>query len=241
VEAPGSPVDGVVPADVGAEEAADALERRHLAVLLVVVVATGIVDAASLLHLDVFTAYITGSFILFGAHLAGIPGSPLPSAAAVGSFVAGALVGARLVHRRVARHRQLGDVLVLVAALVAVAAVVAAVAGIVDAGGRYATTAVLGMAMGCQLAVIRAAGVRDVAMAAGTVVTYSLVAGTRLAGGTRERTARRVAVVVALVVGAAAGAGVARWQPWAAWALAGVVIAGGAATAYVVLPREVEP
>jgi hypothetical protein len=230
----------------------DEIERREVAVLLGVVVATGMIDAACLLHLGVFTAYLTGSFILFGAHLVGLPGSPVPSAIAIGGFVVGSFVGSRLIRRTCPRHRLLGDILLLEAAVVAAAAVLAAVLHVgeqrsafdlvsPDTGAAaHATIGVLALAMGCQMSVMRAARVPDIAMAAGTGVTYRLVADTPLAGGTPQRTLRRLGVVVALIAGAAAGAGLARWEPWAAWAAAAAVVLLAAVLAYLTLPRDVD-
>ena len=57
-------------------------------------------DGRCLLHLGVFTAYLTASRILLGAHLVGIPGSPVPSAVAVVAFVTGAVVGDARVNGR---------------------------------------------------------------------------------------------------------------------------------------------
>ena len=57
----------------------DDSEQVKVQAFLLVILATGVIDAACLLHLGVFTAYVTGSFILFGAHLVGIPGSPWPN------------------------------------------------------------------------------------------------------------------------------------------------------------------
>jgi uncharacterized membrane protein YoaK (UPF0700 family) len=230
----------------------DEVERREVAVLLVVVAATGMIDAACLLHLGVFTAYLTGSFILFGAHLVGLPGSPLPSAIAIAGFVVGSFVGGRLIRRTCPRHRLLGDILVLEALVVLAGAVIAAAfhvgdeQGAIDlvrpdtGTGAHATIGVLALAMGCQMSVMRAARVPDIAMAAGTGVLYRLAADTPWAGGTPQRTLRRLGVVLALIGGAAAGAGLARWEPWTAWAAAGGVVLFAAVLAYLTLPRDID-
>ncbi len=212
-------------------------DRRALAVVLVVVFATGIVDAASLLHLGVFTAYMTGSLVLFGAHLVGTPGSPWPSGVAIAAFVAGLVVGAVLIRRRAGRHRLTGDVLVVVAAIVAVAAGLAAGLGVDTDGGRYPVTAVLALGMGALIAAIRSLRVPEVPMAAGTLAAFGVVSGLLGDGEARDRMARRVAVLVALVGGAMVGAGLGRWEPWAAWAGAALVLLGAAVAAYGVLPR----
>ena len=55
--------------------------------MLLLVLATGAMDAACLLHLGVFTAYITASLILAGANLVDSPGSPWPGLVAVAGFI----------------------------------------------------------------------------------------------------------------------------------------------------------
>ena len=57
--------------------------------MLLLVLATGAMDAACLLHLGVFTAYITASLILAGANLVDSPGSPWPGLVAVAGFIVG--------------------------------------------------------------------------------------------------------------------------------------------------------
>jgi uncharacterized membrane protein YoaK (UPF0700 family) len=212
--------------------------RRHVAILLVVVMATGMIDAVSLLTLHVFTAYVTGSMILFGTHLAGVPGSVWPSAVAIVSFALGALLGARLVKRPLGTHRLHGDVLVVDALLVLGAAIAAARGGSDGDLDSYAIITALALAMGLQLAMIQHARVTDVALPAATVITYKLVADSPLAGGRPTRTVRRVGVVVSLVAGATLGALVARWEPWAAWALAAALLALAAVLSYTLLPRS---
>lgn len=213
----------------GVDEAA---ERRRLTVLLLMVLATGVIDAACLLHLGVFTAYITGSLIVFAGELVGANTSAWPAATAVAAFLGGAVVGARVARREWPAHQLFAGGLVLVALLVATAAVVAATWGL-DGGGSYATIAASGAAMGIQLAFIRWAGIADIALPAATLAAFNLVADSRAAGGTPERTVRRAGMVVAVLVGAVLGAGIAQWEPWAAWAAAAIIIAGAATAAYV--------
>ncbi len=215
----------------------DDTERHRVVVMLVVVFATGVIDAACLLHLGVFTAYITGSLILFGAHLTGVPGSPLPNACAVLSFMIGAFAGARVLRRDPVGRSELVVPLGLEAVLVLVAAVVAGTMGIdIDPKsytlvGTYLTIAILALAMGVQLAAMRHANVPDLVFAAATVAMFNLVADSPLAAGTPTRTGRRVALIGMLLGGAVLGAGLARWQPWLAWAAAALVLAVAAVLA----------
>jgi uncharacterized membrane protein YoaK (UPF0700 family) len=206
-------------------------DRALVPILLLVVLATGMIDAACLLHLGVFTAYLTGSLILFGAHLVGASGSPLPSAVAVGSFVVGAAIGARLLRAAAPDRRPVAAVLGLVAAVVLAGAIAAAVLGIDEHPGDLVTIALLALAMGAQIAVVRHAAVPDLVMAAATVTIFNLVSDSPVGGGTPVRAGRRVGLLAALVAGAAAGAAIARWQSAAAWSAAAAVIAAAAVLA----------
>jgi uncharacterized membrane protein YoaK (UPF0700 family) len=214
-------------------------ERRHVVVLLLAVLATGIIDAVCLLHLGVFTAYITGSLIVFAGQFVGAATSAWPSTIAILGFVAGAVVGARVVNRAAPTHLLFTGGLLLVAALVAAGAVAAAVTGLDDDAGTYTTIGVLAFSMGIQLALIRRAGIADIALPAATLVTFNLIADSRAGGGTPERTWRRVGMVASLLVGALLGAGVAQWEPWAAWSVAALVVAVAALVAYNLLPRTI--
>lgn len=215
-------------------------EHHHVVVMLVVVFATGVIDAACLLHLGVFTAYITGSLILFGAHLTGTPGSPLPNACAVVAFITGAFAGARVLRRDPVGRSELVAPLVIDAVLVLVAAAAAGTLGIdSDPGaysqlGTYVTIGILALAMGVQLAAMRHANVPDLIFAAATVAMFNLVADSPLASGTPKRTGRRLALIGALVGGAILGSAIARWQPWLAWAAAGVILAVAAVLAVTI-------
>jgi uncharacterized membrane protein YoaK (UPF0700 family) len=215
-------------------------ERRHVAVLLLAILATGIIDAVCLLHLGVFTAYITGSLIVFAGQFVGADTSAWPATTAILGFVAGALAGARFTRRAAPTHRLFCGGLLVVSALITWAAVASAVFGIDDdAGGTYTTIAALAFAMGIQMALIRRAGVADIALPAATGATFSLLADSRAGGGTPQHTLRRAGMVGALVVGALLGAGISRWEPWAAWAAAAVIVGVAAVVAFNYLPRTI--
>jgi len=225
------------------DKSADA-ERHHVVVLLIVVFATGVIDAACLLHLGVFTAYVTGSLILFGAHLTGTPGSPLPNACAVLSFMIGAFAGARVLRRKPVGRSELVAPLALDAVLVLAAAGAAATLGIdSDPGsfsqlGTYVTIGILALAMGVQLAAMRHCNVPDLVFAAATVAMFNLVADSPLAAGTPTRTGRRLALIGTLVGGAVLGSAIARWEPWLAWAVASLILAVAAALAATIERRD---
>ena len=101
--------------------------------LLVMTTATGIVDAVSVLGLGrVFVANMTGNVVFLGFATAGVPGFALAaSLAALVGFLAGALLGGRLVTRHgTARARLLRSATFTEEVLMAVAvAVLVPVAG----------------------------------------------------------------------------------------------------------------
>lgn len=205
--------------------------------MLLLVLATGAMDAACLLHLGVFTAYVTASLILAGANLVDSPGSPVPGLVAVAGFIAGAIAAGWLTRRELPRHRRVGVVLATDAVLIAAGAVVAAWSGIDDRPSRYAVIALLAVAMGCQTAAIRLIHVPEIPIAAATLATFGVVVGLTGEHGERSALLKRVGVVVAILVGAIAGAALARWEPWIAWAVTATFVAGVAVLAHRWLAR----
>ena len=193
-------------------------------VVLLLVLATGAMDAACLLHLGVFTAYITASLILAGANLVDSPGSPWPGLVAVAGFVVAAIAAGWLVRRPGPRHRLVEAVLLVEAAFIAAGAAVAAWQG-VDGDARYVVIALLAIAMGFQTAAIRFVHVPEIPIAAATLATFGVVVGLTGEHGERTSLLRRVGVVAAILVGAVIGAGLARWEPWIAWAAIAVTVA----------------
>jgi uncharacterized membrane protein YoaK (UPF0700 family) len=206
-------------------------ERAPSGIVLLLVLATGAMDAACLLHLGVFTAYVTASLILAGANLVDRPGSPWPGLVAVAGFVVGAIVAGWLTRREGGRHQLVARVLLVEAVVIGAAATVAALAG-VHGGSRYVVIAVLALAMGIQTDAIRFLHVPEIPLAAATLATVGVVV--RLTGEHGERGAlfKRAGVVAAILVGAIIGAALSRWEPWIAWAAIAVFVAGVAALAH---------
>jgi uncharacterized membrane protein YoaK (UPF0700 family) len=194
-------------------------------VVLLLVLATGAMDAACLIHLGVFTAYITASIVLAGANLVDRPGSPIPGLIAVAGFVIGAIAGGWLTRREVRRHRLVATVLWIEAATVALGAAVAGFAGLDTHASRYVVIAILAAAMGCQTAAIRFVHVPEIPLAAATLATVGVVVA--LTGERTDHTAlfKRAGVVVAILVGAIIGAALSKWEPWIAWAATAALVA----------------
>jgi uncharacterized membrane protein YoaK (UPF0700 family) len=180
------------------------------ALLLMLSVVTGLVDAVSYLALGhVFVANMTGNVVLLGFALAGAPGLSVPaSLAALVAFLLGALVGGRLTVR-LASHRghQLRAAGGCAAPLLLVAFVVAAITGEpVSEGARYALIVPMGLAMGLQNATARRLAVPDITTTVLTLTLTGVMADSRLAGGPGGRPARRLLAVGTIFLGALVGA-----------------------------------
>jgi uncharacterized membrane protein YoaK (UPF0700 family) len=186
-------------------------EGRPLrAALLVLTFTTGLVDAVSYLGLgQVFTGFVTGNVVLLGFGLVGTEGfSVAAPSISLGAFLAGALVGGRLAAHLGGRHLTWIAVSLLVeAALVGGAAAVTVGLDpdrLVDR--RFGAIALLGAAMGVRNATIRVLAVPDLTTTVLTLTITGLTADSRLAGTRTVRPARRLAAIVAMLLGAVAGA-----------------------------------
>jgi uncharacterized membrane protein YoaK (UPF0700 family) len=198
------------------------------ALLLVLTVLTGVVDAVSILSLGrVFVANMTGNVVFVGFALAGAPGFSLAaSLSALGGFLVGAAIGGVAVDR-LESHR--GRLVIGMAAaelaLVLAALLLAALAGSHYSGAAQdGIAALLALAMGIQNAVVRRLKVFDLTT---TVLTMTL---TGIAADIRQRdrfaVVRRLLAVAAMLAGAVAGALlVVNVSDEAALALAGALLA----------------
>jgi uncharacterized membrane protein YoaK (UPF0700 family) len=163
------------------------------AVLLLLTVVTGLVDAVSILSLGrVFVANMTGNVVFVGFALGGF---------LVGAAAGGRLIGAYGEHRPVLMRIALLIEFVLVTA----ALVFAAVGGTpIGATTRDVIAAVLAIALGLQNAVVRQLKVADLTT---TVLTMTL---TGIAADVRTQprgvVIRRVLAVVMMLTGATGGA-----------------------------------
>ncbi|MET7326562.1 YoaK family protein [Nonomuraea sp. NPDC005650] len=182
------------------------------ALLILLALVTGLVDAVSFLGLGrVFVANMTGNIVFLGFALAGDPQmSKWASPVALAAFGAGAWSAGRVIKRATNPRRAFAAATAVHALLVAAALVVALVAGPHTAGPQAAPIAtgpqaalitLLGYGMGLQNASVRALGVPDLVT---NVLTTTL---TGLATDTPGRAAlRRAASVAAMFLGALAGA-----------------------------------
>ncbi|MFE5487336.1 YoaK family protein [Streptomyces sp. NPDC056527] len=178
--------------------------------MLTLTVVTGLVDAVSFLGLGhVFVANMTGNVVLLGFALAGAEGLSTPaSAVSMAAFLAGATAAGRFGARFAAhRGRLLAAGTALQAVLVTAALVTAVVArDEVSTPVQYTLIVTLGLAMGMQTAVARRLGVPDLTTTVLTQTLTGLAADSTAAGGAGPRPGRRFLSVLAMFLGALAGA-----------------------------------
>jgi uncharacterized membrane protein YoaK (UPF0700 family) len=180
------------------------------AALLLLTIATGLVDAVSFLGLGhVFTANMTGNVVFLAFALAGADGlSVSASLLALGCFLAGAVSGGRLARAMETTPRRWlvtasgGETLLLAGA--AVMAIGAPVNG--SFGQVWTIVALTAAAMGIRNATVRRLGLADLTTTVLTLTLTGFAADSSLAGGTNPRPTRRIGSVIAMFSGALVGA-----------------------------------
>ena len=184
--------------------------RRRDALLVALTFAAGAVDAVALLRLDVFTAVMTGNIVLLGLAVGqGAFGNALRSILALVAYSVGVVVGARIVgavplnsHWSPKVTRALAVEWMLEATFFVGWLLTGTVP---DGAGAAALIAVSGVAMGIQAATARA-------LAPGMSTTYvtgtltGLLSELSALGAVSDDRRRRASIVVALAIGAVAGA-----------------------------------
>lgn len=183
---------------------------RLVAVLLVLTVVSGLIDAVSYLGLEhVFTANMTGNVVVLGFAAAGAPGFSTGHAmVSLASFLVGAVAGGRVEgwmgggSRRIWVRATLGAE----AVLVGVSSLIAFVApGAI--GTAYTLIALTAFAMGLRNATVRKLGVSNLTTTTVLTMTMTgLAAESRLGGGAGTHSPRRTGAVIALLAGALLGA-----------------------------------
>jgi uncharacterized membrane protein YoaK (UPF0700 family) len=178
--------------------------------LLVLTFSTGLVDAVSYLGLGrVFTANMTGNIVLLGFGIAGSGGLPVVAPlVSLGAFLVGSAGGGVLAARSQGRHaRHVARALEIEIGLVVAAAIVAMAIDVRPGSfSGDAVIALLALAMGVRNATVRRLGVPDLTTTVLTMTLTGLAADSRLAGGSGEGSVRRIAAVLAMLLGAVAGA-----------------------------------
>jgi uncharacterized membrane protein YoaK (UPF0700 family) len=174
-------------------------------ILLAMTVVTGMVDAVSFLALGrVFTANMTGNVMLLGFAAGRTPGlSTERSLLALAFFLIGAVLGGRIDLADAWRGLLLEAGLLGVAGLLAIGLETSEYTGTLHVSGVIAVCAV---AMGMRNAIARKLAVPDLTTTVLTLTLAGLGADSSLAGGENPRWRRRIAAVLALLIGAAVGA-----------------------------------
>jgi len=178
--------------------------------LVAMTVVTGLVDAFSYLVLGhVFVANMTGNVVFLAFALAGASGFAVPVViVALTAFGFGAVAGGGL-GSWVGGHRGrlLGATTMLQALLLAAAVVLAALTDKpLPASYSYGLIVVLAVAMGMQNATARRLAVPDLTTTVLTLTITGMAADSALVGGPGAKGGRRLVSVVAMLVGALAGA-----------------------------------
>jgi uncharacterized membrane protein YoaK (UPF0700 family) len=173
------------------------------ALLILLSIVTGLVDAVSYLGLNrIFVANMTGNVLFLGFALAGDTNlSAWESLLALAAFATGAWTVGRLV-RRVPPRRTFVGVTAVHAILVAAALVVALAADLRAGGAQAALIVLLAGGMGLQNAAVRALGVPGLTTT--TVLTSTLTG--LVTDPPKSMGRRRVASIAAMFIGALAGA-----------------------------------
>jgi uncharacterized membrane protein YoaK (UPF0700 family) len=178
--------------------------------LVAMTLVTGLVDSFSYLLLGhVFVANMTGNVVFLGFAVAGAPGfSITASVVALVAFGVGSVVGGRIV-QRFGHHR--GHHVAVATATQSLLLAVSVVLALVGshpfgAGVRYALIIVLALAMGVQNSSVRRLAVPDLTTTVLTLTVTGIGADSALGGGKGSKSGRRLISVVAMFLGALAGA-----------------------------------
>jgi uncharacterized membrane protein YoaK (UPF0700 family) len=177
--------------------------------LLVLTFTTGVIDAASYLGLGhVFTANMTGNVVLLGFGIAGGSGLPVVSPiVSLVAFLVGATVGGRMAAVFPAGTVHLSRSMLIEIGVVLLAALLALVLDITPNGfSGDLVIALLAFGMGVRNATVRRVKVADLTTTVLTMTLTGLAADSPLAGGDGEGSGRRTVAVLAMLLGAIAGA-----------------------------------
>jgi uncharacterized membrane protein YoaK (UPF0700 family) len=211
--------------------------QRPLQLLLVVLTfVTGLVDAVTYLAFGhVFAANMTGNIIVLGFALAGTGEiSASASVVSLGSFLVGAALSARLAGAlQRTRQRWLLTMLAAETALLVVATLVSLQERSLD----LLVVALLAVAMGMRTVTVRRLGIADVSTTVLTSTLAGLAADALVHGHLLRVGGVRLAVVLAMLLGAAIGARLLAAGAPLVLAIAALLVLG-VTLAYVVAIRR---
>jgi uncharacterized membrane protein YoaK (UPF0700 family) len=210
------------------------ISRDPLVVLMILLSATtGVVDAVSVLGLGkVFTANMTGNVVFLGFAAAGVPGFDWTLyVTGLVCFAIGAVLAGRIskAHANVSRRRWLVRAALVEAGLLWLSAAVAIGMVPVSPGAgeipwnAYAVIALSAAAMGSRNATARQLKVADLTTTVLTLTITGIASDSSLGGGSNPNLGRRIAAVLAILLGAMLGA-----VMLTAWGLAPPLVLAGA-------------
>jgi uncharacterized membrane protein YoaK (UPF0700 family) len=177
--------------------------------LLVLTFTTGVIDAASYLGLGhVFTANMTGNIVLLGFGIAGSGGLPvIAPLVSLAAFLAGSAMGGRMGAGMRTRTPHLSRAMLVEIGVVLLAAALALLVDITpDRFSADLVIALLAFGMGVRNATVRKLKVADLTTTVLTMTLTGLAADSPLGGGDGEGSWRKTAAVLAMLLGAIAGA-----------------------------------
>jgi uncharacterized membrane protein YoaK (UPF0700 family) len=169
-----------------------------------------LVDAVSYLGIGhVFTANMTGNIVFLGFGIAG--GSGLPVVApliSLAAFLLGAGSGGVLASRLARHHAQhMARALLIEVLLLSLSAILAAAVTVrANAVSGDLVIALLAFAMGIRNATVRRVAVPDLTTTVLTMTLTGLAADSQIFGGSGKGSVRRTTAVLAMLLGALAGA-----------------------------------
>jgi len=197
--------------------------------LLGLTAVTGLVDAVSFLCLGhVFTANMTGNVVILAFASTGISELSVPrSLTALLAFFGGAVVGGRIMARPGGPSQIRSALPAFRVEIILLAAATFCSFGYSAASSRYSLQlyvliALTALAMGARNAAVRKLAVPDLTTTVLTLTITGLAADSILARGNNPLWQRRLASVLAMFAGAAAGAFIIRRSVFLALALASV-------------------
>jgi uncharacterized membrane protein YoaK (UPF0700 family) len=176
-------------------------------VLIVLTFVTGLVDAVTYLTLGhVFAANMTGNVIVLGFALVGTGEiSATASLVSLGAFMVGGLLSAHLAHvLQRTRHRWIVIALLVEMILLGVAARLSAAGP--GFASDHATVALLAVAMGMRTVTVRRLGISEISTTVVTTTLGGLAMDIYLRRSPLGPAGLRLAAVLAILAGAAAGA-----------------------------------
>jgi uncharacterized membrane protein YoaK (UPF0700 family) len=179
------------------------------ALLLVLTVLTGLVDAVSYLRLGhVFVSNMTGNIVFLGFAMAGAGDiAPLHSLIAILTFALGSAAGGRL-SVRFGAHRGRFLALAIAMEVVLVLGALACSFGSVTLTAEvvtYTQIILLALAMGIQNTAARTVAVPDLTTTVITLTMTAFAAESFLGTGTNRNAGRRASAMAAMLIGALIG------------------------------------